>query len=320
MLAGPLLLFGLICAAVMGYAIQRGGTCMVAAIDEVVTKRRASKLIALLEAGLWVAGGLTIAGLASGFAMAPANYAVTGVTILGGALLGLGALINRACVFGSIARLGSGDWAYVLTPTGFYLGCLAAAPLVGHPAVTAAPSPLVASAGLLLAPFALFVLWRGTGALRALRERRFAAHIWAPHQATMVIGLAFLAMMLTVGNWAYTEVLAELANGMAEDTLAKLILFAAMLGGALLGGWTAGRIKRVRPTPGNAARCLIGGMLMGAGSVSIPGSNDGLSLVGLPLLLPYAGAALASMALAIMLGMLAERRWTNPVAITSQMT
>jgi hypothetical protein len=308
MLAGPLLLFGLICAAVMGYAIQRGGTCLVAAIDEVVTKRRASKLIALLEAGLWVTGGLMIAGLASGFAVAAANYAVTAYTILGGALLGLGALINRACVFGSIARLGSGDWAYVLTPIGFYLGCLAASPLVGHPGPSTVSSPLLSAAGLLLAPFALFALWRGFGTVRALREKRFAAHIWAPHQATMVIGLAFLAMMLTVGNWAYTEALAELASGMAEDTLAKLILFAGLLGGALLGGWTAGRLKLVKPAPATAARCLIGGMLMGAGSVSIPGSNDGLSLVGLPLLLPYAGAALASMAVAIYLGMQAERR------------
>jgi toxin CptA len=48
---------------------------------------------------------------------------VTYVTILGGALLGLGAYVNSACVFGAVARLGSGEWAYLATPLGFYAGC-----------------------------------------------------------------------------------------------------------------------------------------------------------------------------------------------------
>ena len=54
----------------------------------------------------------------------PAGYPVGIVTMLGGALLGFGAYVNRACVFGAIARLGSGEWAYVATPVGFYVGCL----------------------------------------------------------------------------------------------------------------------------------------------------------------------------------------------------
>ena len=38
---------------------------------------------------------------------------------------------------------------------------------------------------------------------------------------------------------------------------------------------------------------------MGVGTMLIPGSNDGLILVGMPLLRPYAWAAFASMCLAI---------------------
>lgn len=34
-------LIAAICAAIMGYAIQRGATCLVAAVDEVLTKRTA---------------------------------------------------------------------------------------------------------------------------------------------------------------------------------------------------------------------------------------------------------------------------------------
>src|SRR5580765_2978185 len=122
-----------LCAAVMGYAIQRGATCTVAAVDEVVTQRTFQRLLSLFEAALWVAGGLAIAAALHILPQMPAGYAVSGWTVVGGVLLGLGAYINGACVFGAIARFGSGEWAYIVTPIGFYLGCLSVAPLFGVP-------------------------------------------------------------------------------------------------------------------------------------------------------------------------------------------
>ena len=47
----------LACVALMGLAIQRGGTCTVAAMDELLSQRRAWRLAAMLDASLWVAGG-----------------------------------------------------------------------------------------------------------------------------------------------------------------------------------------------------------------------------------------------------------------------
>ena len=52
-----------LCAGVMGFAIQRGGTCTVAAVDELLSKRRANRLLAMGEASLWVAGGLALASM-----------------------------------------------------------------------------------------------------------------------------------------------------------------------------------------------------------------------------------------------------------------
>src|SRR4051794_19068794 len=100
------------CVGLMGFAIQRGGTCAVAAIDELVNQRSASRLLALAEASVWVAGGLLLAQLAHALPQMPSAYAVGGLTVLGAALLGLGAWVNGACVFGAIARFGSGEWAY----------------------------------------------------------------------------------------------------------------------------------------------------------------------------------------------------------------
>ena len=44
-----------LCAGVMGYAIQRGATCTVAAVDELVTQRTSRRLLGLVEAAIWVA-------------------------------------------------------------------------------------------------------------------------------------------------------------------------------------------------------------------------------------------------------------------------
>ena len=83
------------CAGLMGFAIQRGATCMVAAVDEVVTRRRGDRLLGMAEAALWVLGGLLVAN-AIGFAMvAPAGYRVGVATVVGGALLGVGAFVVR---------------------------------------------------------------------------------------------------------------------------------------------------------------------------------------------------------------------------------
>ena len=309
-------LVSILCVGIMGYAIQRGATCTVAAVDEVLTHGRAHRLKALLEAALWVAGGLALAQVLHLAGSMPAGYPAGVWAVVGGVLLGLGAWINRACVFGAIARLGSGEWAYLLTPVGFYVGCLTAMPLFPRPASSALSeaSPLFQVATPLAALFALFVLWRVRPALHALRRPDRAAWlmqtVWAPHAATIVIGVTFVILLLLAGRWAYTDVLIDLARDMGgmPVQLLPLLLLAALYLGALLGGLTAGRWRHTRPTPGQLLRCFTGGVAMGWGSLLIPGSNDGLILVGLPLLRPYAWLAFASMCATVATAIQVQRR------------
>jgi Sulphur transport len=301
MLASAAFAVAVLCAATMGFAIQRGATCTVAAVDELLTKRSARRLLAFGEAALWVAGGLLAARAAGLLPQLPPGYALSLWTLLGGALLGLGAWLNRACVFGAIARLGSGEWAYALTPLGFFIGCASLPWVFGvqaHPRLPEA-SPVLQLPAWAGGVFLLFVLWRVRPALRGGAWRAWAAGQWSPHGATAVIGVTFLATLLLVGHWAYTDALAELARGMAHSLPARIGLLAALLGGAVLGGWTAGRLQSRRVDAATAARCLAGGALMGWGSLLIPGSNDGLILIGMPLLWPYAWLAFASMCVAI---------------------
>lgn len=298
----------LACAALMGFAIQRGATCTVAAVDEVVARGGFKRLAAFAEAALWVAGGLLAARALGALPALPPGHALSGWTLAGGALLGFGAWVNRACVFGAIARLGSGEWAYAATPLGFYLGSLSTPWLFPTrlPQPLAADAPLLGLGGVALAAFALFVAWRIAGAACGGLSR-LAERIWAPHQATTVIGLAFLAMLLLVGAWAYTDLLAELARGMAANRAARLLLALALLAGAAWGGWTAGRWRATRIEAAALLRCLAGGALMAWGTLLIPGSNDGLILVGMPLGWPYAWVAFGTMCATIAAAQVAAR-------------
>ena len=262
--------------AAMGFAIQRGATCTVAAVDELLTQRRASRLVALVEASLWVTIGL------------------------------------------AIARLGSGEWAYIATPLGFYAGCLSVglvfAPQPAH--MLEAGSIVFGAADWVVWPLLVYLLLRvalmvmnGIGASRAAPA---SGPLWSPHLATLVIGFTFLATLLLAGSWAYTDVLAELARGMAHSLLARFLLVLCLLLGALAGGWQAGRLRSVRISAHTVLRCFAGGVLMGWDSLLIPGGNDGLILIGMPLLWPYAWVAFATMCLCIAAAQLLQRRIARP--------
>jgi len=305
------------CAALMGFAIQRGATCTVAAVDEVLTKRRATRLVALVEASVWVAGGLLVAQALGVLPRMPPGFAIGGWTVAGGVLLGLGAFVDRACVFGAIARLGSGEWAYLLTPVGYGIGCatLGAVFAPARPMALTETSPVLQAPPWLAYAFVAFVLFRllkpllagDGGPVTARLRHALRARLWTPHAATSVIGVTFLVMLLVVGAWAYTDLLADLARGMAHSVVARTLLLLALLGGAAWGGWSAGRWRATRPTVTQAVRCLGGGALMGWGTLLIPGSNDGLILIGMPLLWPYAWVAFATMCVAIAAAQLGTR-------------
>ena len=182
---------------------------------------------------------------------------------------------SRACVFGAVARFGSGEWAYF-----------------------GAPTALVWLLGA-------WMIWRAVRHFRpgadakAKWARSLAIKAWHPHAATLVIAVTFFFMLWLVGPWAYTDVLSEWAQGKVTNTWTRGLLLVALLAGASLGGWTAGRYRSQRIHFSAIARYLTGGALMGFGGVLIPGGNDGLILTGMPLLWPYAWLAFAVMCVTI---------------------
>jgi toxin CptA len=307
-------LIALTAVGTMGFANQRGGTCTVAALEEVVLKRTFKRLIALFEASLWAAAGFVLLSAAGLLAAIPVNYAVGVETTLGGVLFGIGAFVNGACIFGTIARLGSGELSYLAMPLGFYLSTMATAYLPG-PTQLDSRSPLIAASAWLAVPVIPLVLVRLYTHIRYMRQtgRDLLDHIWSPHVATTIIGITFVVMMAVQQNWTYAEVLSELAHGMTSGLFGKILLGIALLGGAILGGVTAGRFKIAAPDLASMLRHLAGGALMGAGGLLIPGGNTGLALVGLPLLWPYAWLAFMSICITIYIALRLKAR-RNPAA------
>jgi toxin CptA len=311
--AGFLLAMPLV--AVMGFAIQRGATCTVAAVDEMLNRRRTHRLRSLLEAALWVAGGIVVARALHLSALMPTGFSVAWTTIAGAALLGFGAWLNGACVFGAIARFGSGDWSYIFTPIGYFVGALAFQALAPPTSKgLQESSPVLTSTALLATLFTVFAVWRVGSALRGRPGTQpflawLRASVWAPGAATVVIGITFVLVLFLMGaTWAYTDVLSELAMGTRMNLLPRTLLLLALLIGAVIGGLTANRFVHTHVCLRGIVRCLAGGALMGLGSLMIPGSNDGLILIGMPLLWPHAWLAFAVMCLTIAAAMIVSAR------------
>ena len=323
MATGVAVFVAVLCAGVMGFAIQRGATCTVAAVEEVLARRRANRLVAMSEASLWVAGGLALASIAGALPAMPAAYPVDAWTFVGGALLGLGAWTNGACVFGAIARLGSGEWRYAATPMGYFIGCLSVGWLFAAPAARQLgdASPVLQSAAWVAPLFVAFAAWRiVTPLLRAKPGvRQIANRVWEPHAATAVIGVTFVVILLLVGVWAYTDVLEQLARGSTMRLVLGIPCLVALYVGALVGGRTAGRWRSTPISASGLTRCLLGGAMMAWGSLLIPGSNDGLVLIGMPLLRPYAWLAFATMCVCIAAAMTLSRQIARPGAAAEKL-
>jgi toxin CptA len=303
------------CALAMGVAIRRGTACTVAAVNEIIDERRCGRLLAILAASMLVLGGLFIAKSLDALPSLPAGASVTRATVWGGVLLGLGASVNGACALGTIARIGAGQWSYVTTPIGYYAGCHIAArglavsmpfPVEDSPALHAPASILVLLVAVATTLAACALRPHHAGSLSGRQgtdpsERNRAS--WLPHGATAAIGVTFVLLFVLDGAWTYTDALADLAYGHVVATASRGLLFGALLLGAM-----SARIGRAmrgeraccsRVTPSQLVRCLSGGALMGWASIMIPGGNDSLVLVAMPLLRPYAWVAYAAMCFAI---------------------
>lgn len=291
----------LLACAVLGFVIQRGGTCMVAAVDEFWTTRRFGLGRSLIETALWVT---LLAGVAALIGLSvPASPRVEpgSAAALGGVLLGIGAWLNGACALGTLAKIGSGQWAFFVTLGGIIAGIEASARvgMMSLPGLSMQAMPSVSTmisfSGVLLVAFH----WRSLLGLTASDDRHPQQSLkWA----TVAIGICITIIALSVGSWSYTGALHAIFRDGPLSHSFDLAMMTAILGGAIVGGSLSKTMSMQEEGGGllDYARHLGGGILMGLGGGLVPGGNDQLILFNAPMFEPFAWLALTTMTLTIL--------------------
>jgi len=263
----------------MGFAVQRSSTCTVAAINEVLNKKTTDRIRSLIETSLWVFMGEV---LLMRFDLAQfhlQDWQISGFTVGGAALLGLGAYLNGACMVGTIGRIGNGEWDFFLTIIGFFCGALLIAHLHLDQLYPVAQHELSI---LKLPDWALGIVF----CLIAYRSWMFYKKGLHPYFLTVSLGILFLLLLVIDKAWSYTDLLVDLANIKNTSYLPRLILFFALLIGSIFGGNSLKNIGSTRIVKKSLiAKRFLGGLAMGFATVMLPGSHDALVFLYLPMLL-----------------------------------
>ncbi len=272
---------------VIGYAAQRGTTCAVIATRHLVLDRRPERFVGFILCAAIATIVVALARLAGDDdAMIFAGRAASPWAVLGGAVIALGAWRNGRCAMGTLAGLGSGDLCRLATLAGYVAGAFVASRWLPAPESAAALSPLVGVSRSVMLAGAAFVGLSTLLMLRAGRVDHAGSALWPLTLSMPVIGALNGYMIIAAAGWSYTALLGDVARGQTIGISGRLALFAVLVGGAVTGG-VASRSFALRPgTRRDWARALQGGALMGMGTILVPGGNDTMLLVGLPLLIP----------------------------------
>jgi uncharacterized protein len=268
---------------VVGFANQRGTTCAVRAINALVHDNDFSRLAANGVAASAALLGVAIA-LASGASPAHlSGYALpTVVTVTGGVVAGLGAWLNGRCAMGTIAGLSSGDLPRVATLVGFLGGAVLQASALPTSILAFQPSSGPSPIGIAFALGVFAACW-------LFAARRSRAPGWMAVIGVSAAGLAFF-----LPDWSYTSWFGQIAGMRPSMTALHAAILALLIAGGVLASHLSSEWHIRWGTASVWLRSFAGGALMGIGAALVPGGNDAMLLMGLPLLLPHLLAAYAA--------------------------
>jgi hypothetical protein len=311
-------------AVILGFAAHRASVCTVRAIAEITSTHAAYMLASIGKSAMWVvAVTLPFFWLIPTAGMGLTGWPLTSFALLGGFLFGVGAAVNGACAYSTMARLVDGEGGMLMTIVGFAIGVLGFVALVDlHLLSRPVPAPtlismlinwawLIGGIFLLWALYETARLWRtrptGIPLVRLILARQYRLS-----SAAMVIGLSGAMIFLLIGSPGYTATLQNLIEGYVGagslPSITRWVLLIAVLLGMALSTLQRGSF-RVDWRPRLAwFRNIIGGMLMGFGTALLPGGNDALVLYGIPALSPHAVPAFLTLAIGVGVGLWVMQR------------
>jgi len=294
----------------MGYSANQGSTCLVAAAHELKLRRPPRLIVGLLAAsaaaGL-VAVPLAWSGAAGGALAESADISAT--LLVGAVAFGIGALINDACLLGSLSRLGDGEIRLIAMPFGLAAGFLLIDQIMVDrsplwPSVLMAPSKLGSTA---LAGFLIVMVLSLTYISRRTASR--SGGRWPLGVSMLVLGITGGALYTIAPVWNYADLVQRsLPLTMAAPGETAILTVTASIAGAVAAALRQGKWRLQRPTLADIAKSFVGGALMGVGVALIPGGNNGLILAVIPALSPGGIAAYLLMTATIIIGLSVRAR------------
>lgn len=310
-------------AGILGFATHRASVCTVRAVAEYTHSGTGHMMMSITKSVLWVfALTLPVFFLMPQTAANIGGWQLTGMAIAGGLLFGIGAGVNGACAYSTMARMVDGEIAMLLAVAGFALGVGAFVLLLGGQ-VLARPAPTPGLVPAIL-PYsgilgALLLAWAAYEFVRLWRTRPEDRSVWrlilAPQYrlstAAMLIGLCAATIFLLFGSPGYTTTFQQVIEGYLGTRdwpqHGRWIVLGAVLFGMLSSTWQR-RSFRIdwRPRLG-WIRNILGGVMMGFGTALLPGGNDALVLYGIPGLSPHAIPAYLALVAGIAVALLAMR-------------
>ena len=258
-------------AFVLGFALNHGSICTVIATTELVSEKRPARFIALVECAVWAA--LVYAILETSPAM-PQGWSPLGYLVPAAMLFGIGTYVNGACVFGSVGHFGNGHIDFGFT----FLGVFAVLYIESLFGLLPERPPI--SASLPLGPVLLAIALSAILALRLGVSLRSESNFRRLTLAMAAIGITFTILAVLAPRFSITTSVGSIVT----IPVAGAVTSVCMFGGSIV----SARLRQRRfmlawPTIEDIVRRTLGGILMGLGALLIPGGNDTLLMVGLPM-------------------------------------
>lgn len=327
------LAISLVLAVVLGFAAHRASVCTVRAVAEAMHAKTAFMFASIGKSVLWIlVFTLPIFWLVPSTAAGLAGWQLNAAAVLGGFLFGLGAGLNGACAYSTMARLVDGEAAMLVAIAGFAVGVGVFVELLDfgwleRPANVAPMIGAVIEWGAVLS--VILIVWAIYEAIRLWRTRSrdkdLGALALAPKyrlsSAALLFGLTGSAIFFLFGPAGYTttfELVIEGAFGTRPWPAAgRWLLLIAVLFGMFLSTLQRRAFHPDWRPKAAWLRNLGGGLLMGLGVAMAPGGNDTFVLYGVPNLSPNALPAYAAMTLGIVAALLLARALFGIVARVS---
>mgnify|MGYP000111263717 CR=1 FL=1 len=306
-------------AFILGFVANRTTLCAVKAVDEILFKRQAKVLASFGRIIIWAFGMTIILEWSLGNVPTEApKYTLNLQSLLGGFILGTGAVLNGGCALHTLIRLGRGDLGMLISLTGISVSVfvLKGIQLLVSPSiiVTSTTSSFTIDAPYKFVLSILVLIWMASELFRLFRHfkpselrTRLLAECYQLPTASAILGVCNGILFAVVGNWSYTYTLLTsvkvfTSEQSSQENTVHLLLWAlafTLLAGIAVSSFFKGKLSIFYKPQTKWLRYFIGGMLMGLGALLIPGGNDVLLLSAIPGGSPHAIPAYLCMLIGI---------------------